>query len=74
MKPQQRMPITAALSLLSGLLLLAAPAMACGGGGSGGYRKPVRPDHFHQKGAEQGGSTSSAPAPTPSGNTRSNGF
>jgi hypothetical protein len=75
MKRQQRSSITAAIVLLSGLLLLAAPALACGGGGgTGGYRKPVRPDHFNHNGTQQPNATSSAPAPSPSGQAQSNGF
>jgi hypothetical protein len=74
MKRQQRSSITAALSLLSGLLLIAPAAFACGGGGSGGYRKPVRPDQFHHNGTQQSKATSSGPAPTSSGNTQTNGF
>ena len=74
MKGQQRSSIKAAIALLSGLLLLAPSAFACGGGGSGGYRKPVRPDHFNHNGKQQSNTTSSAPAPSPSGQAQSNGF
>jgi len=28
-----------------------SPALACGGGGSGSYRKPPRPGHQHQSAA-----------------------
>ena len=35
-------------TVLFGLLMASPMAMACGGGGSGGYRKPVRPEHFNQ--------------------------
>lgn len=50
-----------AMALLSGLLLLAPAALACGGGGSGGYRKPVRPDHFNQTSTKPSNATASEP-------------
>jgi len=37
------------LTLLIGLITFSPAAMACGGGGSGSYRKPPRPDQFHEK-------------------------
>jgi len=37
------------LALAMGLITFSPAAMACGGGGSGSYRKPPRPDHYHEK-------------------------
>lgn len=47
------------ITVIVGMLAATPAAMACGGGGSGGYRKPVRPDHFNQK---ANGHNSQAPA------------
>jgi len=40
-------PVSALLLVVSGLTMSSA-AWACGGGGSGAYRKPLRPDQVHQ--------------------------
>jgi hypothetical protein len=37
------------LALAIGLITFSPAAMACGGGGSGSYRKPPRPDQYHEK-------------------------
>ena len=37
------------LALAMGLITFSPAAMACGGGGSGSYRKPPRPDQYHEK-------------------------
>ena len=37
------------LTLAIGLITFSPAAMACGGGGSGSYRKPPRPDQYHEK-------------------------
>jgi hypothetical protein len=37
------------LALATGLITFSPAAMACGGGGSGSYRKPPRPDQYHEK-------------------------
>ena len=37
------------LALAMGLIISSPAAMACGGGGSGSYRKPPRPDQNHEK-------------------------
>lgn len=44
-------PAIAALSMAICLLAANSPALACGGGGSGSYRKPPRPGHQHQSAA-----------------------
>lgn len=49
---------------LLGLLVASPMANACGGGGSGGYRKPVRPEHFHQKAASQDTQAPATASPT----------
>ena len=56
-------------TVLFGLLMASPMAMACGGGGSGGYRKPVRPEHFNQKGGSQANQAPAATSPsqTPAG-------
>ena len=63
--------VSAALTLV---LLLAPASLACGGGGSGGYRKPVRPDHFNQKPSAQGNASGSNPAPNATAPVQTNGF
>ena len=35
------------------ILATCAPVLACGGGGSTSYRKPLRPGHEHQSEARQ---------------------
>ena len=35
------------------VLVTCAPVLACGGGGSSSYRKPLRPGHEHQSAARQ---------------------
>ena len=37
------------LALAIGLITFSPAAMACGGGGSGSYRKPPLPDQYHEK-------------------------
>ena len=37
------------LALAMGLITFSPAAVACGGGGSGSYRKPPRPDQYHEK-------------------------
>lgn len=50
------------ITVIIGMLAAPPASLACGGGGSGGYRKPVRPEHFHQRG---NGQNSQAPAGAP---------
>lgn len=38
-------PLMPSLALTIGLIAVSSDALACGGGGSGSYRKPPRPDH-----------------------------
>lgn len=51
------MPIHRKLQTTMGVVLVAlatcAPVLACGGGGSSSYRKPLRPGHEHQSAARQ---------------------
>jgi hypothetical protein len=48
MKPTR----TLSLALLLALLACTPDALACGGGGSGSYRKPARPgQHHHSRAA-----------------------
>jgi hypothetical protein len=42
-----------ALGLAVVILATCAPVLACGGGGSSSYRKPLRPGHEHQSTARQ---------------------
>ena len=57
------------------LIALHSPAaLACGGGGSGGYRKPVRPEHFTHQASPQASSIPSADSATPTPATPANGF
>jgi hypothetical protein len=63
--------VSAALTLV---LHLSPACLACGGGGSGGYRKPVRPDHFNHQPATQGNASGSNPAPTATAPVQTNGF
>lgn len=41
-------PLTAEPGTRAGLSMASTGLLACGGGGSGSYRKPARPGHGHQ--------------------------
>jgi hypothetical protein len=55
MKPTR----TLSLALLLGLLASTPDALACGGGGSGSYRKPARPGQHHHSRAVPSSKTGS---------------
>jgi hypothetical protein len=58
MKPTR----TLSLALLLALLASTPDALACGGGGSGSYRKPARPgQHQHSRAAPSSQTRSTAP-------------
>lgn len=57
-----------ATGLLAGVMVLgsATAVLACGGGGSGSYRKPARPMAPHHAAPQSGGQGASAGAKDPS--------
>jgi hypothetical protein len=57
-----------ATALLAGVMVLgsATAVLACGGGGSGSYRKPARPMAPHHAAPQSGGQGASAGAKDPS--------
>lgn len=57
-----------ATALLAGVMVLgsATVVLACGGGGSGSYRKPARPMAPHHVAPQSGGQGASAGAKDPS--------
>ena len=57
-------PVAVLSTVLLGLVMASPMAMACGGGGSGGYRKPVRPEHFNQRGGNQANQAPAATSPS----------
>jgi hypothetical protein len=57
-------PAIAALTMAICLFAANWPALACGGGGSGSYRKPPRPGHQHQSAASNPQSEIPAPSRT----------
>lgn len=54
------------LALIVGFVATASPTLACGGGGSGSYRKPARPGtQHHSPTAPTSQQGSTAPQNTP---------
>jgi len=50
-------------AVVLGVVAGSTAAWACGGGGSGSYRKPPRPGHSHTKAVSQAASSLAQPEP-----------